>query len=164
MSETIEQLEGQVWNEPDDQWSQLILTCHELRKKPIDQFSVEDLRVMIEQNVGTEHLMPRALEMLERDPLVWDYHYPGELLHSVMHLPSSYWEIHPKHLKRALSIAELTLQRLEETWTTRREEARRLYGAELDEMGCREYPEGDLHHWAQGFISSHQAKLPGGYD
>lgn len=157
MSETIEKLEGDAWDDPGDHWSQLVVTCHKLRKKPIDQFSVEDLRVMISQNIGTEHLMPRALSLLERDPFVWDYHYPGELLQGVLHLPPAYWSTHPEHLVRVIPIAERTLQLLKETWAARREEARRLYWAKLDEEECQEPTEGELWRWAKTFLSNHQA-------
>lgn len=65
MSETIEKLEGVAWGEPEYD-SNLVTTCHQLRKKPIDEFGIEDLRVMIGQNIGTKHLMPRALKLLRR--------------------------------------------------------------------------------------------------
>ncbi len=47
MSEkTLEELEGVVWDEPDSA-SHLVTTCHALRRKPLGDFSVEDLRIMI---------------------------------------------------------------------------------------------------------------------
>jgi hypothetical protein len=48
MSNTIEQLEGQVWGESKYD-SHVVTNSHRLRKKPIDQFSAEDLRFMIGQ-------------------------------------------------------------------------------------------------------------------
>jgi len=156
MSETIEKLEGVAWDEPEYD-SYLVTTCHQLRKKPIDEFGVEDLRVMIGQNIGTEHLMPRALELLEQDPLIWDYHYPGELLQAVLNLPDSYWKSHPDHLNRTRPVAEQAIQKLKQIWAGRKENARRDYGAELDEEACRDHPEGDVLRWAQTFLSKHQA-------
>jgi CDI immunity proteins len=50
MEQTLEQLENEVWGEPEFH-SHLVLTCHSLRKKPIDQFTVEDLRIMLGQDV-----------------------------------------------------------------------------------------------------------------
>lgn len=152
---TIEELQGQVWEQPDFD-SSLVSTCHRLRKKPIGEFTVEDLRLMIGQNIGTEHLMPRALDMLDQDPFIWDYHYPGELLKSVLDLPEDYWREHPKQLEKTLSIAEVVLQELKEKWAERKEEARRLYGAQLDEEDCQEYPEGELWHWTRDFVTTHR--------
>ncbi len=63
MEQTLEQLENEVWGEPEYH-SHLVLTCHSLRKKPIDQFTVEDLRIMIGQNFGTKYSMPQALNII----------------------------------------------------------------------------------------------------
>ena len=90
MSKTIEELEGQIWGDPEYD-SYVVTNSHLLRNKPIDRFTVEDLRFMIGQNIGTAHLIPCALGVLERDPLAWDYHYPGELLAQVFRLPDEYW-------------------------------------------------------------------------
>jgi hypothetical protein len=40
---TLDELEGVVWGEPTFD-SYLVTTCHRLRTKPVDEFSVEDLR------------------------------------------------------------------------------------------------------------------------
>jgi hypothetical protein len=153
MSNTIEQLEGQIWGEPEYD-SHVVTNSHRLRKKPIDQFSVEDLRFMIGQNIGTRYLMPRALGLLEQNPVVEDYHYPGELLQSVLHLQEQYWRGHPAHLARALKVAESALRKLEEKWAERKAEARQLYGAELD---GKQYPEDEVEEWCNIFIRRHHA-------
>ena len=48
--------------------SYLVTTCHELRRKPIGTFSVEDLRIMIGQQIGVPWLLPIAVEVLEEEP------------------------------------------------------------------------------------------------
>jgi len=83
MAGTLEQIEGEVWPEPSFD-SHLVTTCHALRKKPIDQFTVEDLRIMIGQNFGVEHLFPYALKVLRSNPLVAGDFYEGDLLKSVL--------------------------------------------------------------------------------
>lgn len=50
---TVEQLEGNIWGELECR-SYLVTTCHRLRKKPIDQFNVEDVRIIIGQDIGNE--------------------------------------------------------------------------------------------------------------
>ena len=104
MAKTIEQLEGHSWGDPPELESNVVKTAHRLRRKPTDQFGVEDLRFMLGQNIGTQYLMPRALGLLEQNPLVGDYHYPGEVLSSMMSLPEAYWTEHPEHLARAIGV------------------------------------------------------------
>jgi hypothetical protein len=80
---TLEQLEGTIWPEPGFQ-SALVTTIHRLRKKPIAEFSVEDLRITIGQGIGLAHFVPRALEILEREPLAEGDYYSGDLLAAVI--------------------------------------------------------------------------------
>ena len=138
MADTIEKLEQEYWDEPKF-GSQLGTTCHELRKKPIGQFTASELRMMIGQKIGAQYLMPRALGILESSPLICATFLEGDLLQAVLRLPTEYWDNHPNHLARTLAV---TANVLEEIRTTRennkneeiRERARqlRLYGAKLD--------------------------------
>lgn len=80
---TLDELEGVVWGESN--WSSsLVETCHRLRKKPVDEFTVEDLRIMIGQAIGLPYLMPIAVTILESVPLAEGDYYPGDLLTSVV--------------------------------------------------------------------------------
>jgi len=81
--ETLEELEGVVWGDPECD-SHLLSTCHRLRRKPLDEFTAEDLRIMIGQGIGLPHLVPRALNLLEREPLAEGDCYPGDLLISLV--------------------------------------------------------------------------------
>lgn len=81
--DTLEKLEGAVWGEPEYD-SYLVLTCHHLRKKPVDEFTAEDLRIMIGQGLDLPFLMPRAIGLLEGEPLTRGDYYPGDLLASVI--------------------------------------------------------------------------------
>ncbi|WP_136658755.1 contact-dependent growth inhibition system immunity protein [Nitratireductor sp. XY-223] len=83
MSKTLEELEGDDWGEAED-GSPLVQTCHALRRKPLDQFSTEDLRVMIGQDIGLYHLLPRAIDVLRENPLASGDLYEGDLLVSVL--------------------------------------------------------------------------------
>lgn len=76
---TLEEIEQQVWPEPDFQ-SGLVECCHRLRKKPLVEFTPADFRVMIGQKISLPVLVPRAVALLEADPLLDAYYYPGDLL------------------------------------------------------------------------------------
>lgn len=64
---TLEQLESDVWP-PTDVHTNLIDTCHRLRKKPVEELSAGELRIMIGQKLGLRYLVPLALDLLENDP------------------------------------------------------------------------------------------------
>jgi hypothetical protein len=88
---TIEQLERDVWFDPEPGATFLVRRCTELRRKPLSEFTVEDLRIMLGQEVGVPVLLPRAVDVLVREPLAKGDFYPGDLLRSVMRLPDSAW-------------------------------------------------------------------------
>lgn len=111
-SKTLEELEGDAWDGPEFD-SYLVATCRRLRKKPIGEFAVEDLRVMIGQDIGTRFLVSLALDALETDPLAEGDFYPSDLLSALVGLPDAYWRQHADHRKRALSIVSRALDRLE---------------------------------------------------
>ena len=107
---TLDQLEGVVWGEPTFD-SYLVTTCHRLRTKPVDEFSVEDLRIMVGQKIGLTHLVSFAVAALERDPLAEGDHYPGDLLTSM--IGAAEWlQANPKWLVRVIHVAERALQEL----------------------------------------------------
>ena len=91
---TLDQLDPPAWGEPDFD-SGLVQTCHRLRRKPIGEFTVEDLRIMIGQKIGLRWLMPLALEVLERDPLAEGDFFPGDLLSSALRSPVEFWAEEP---------------------------------------------------------------------
>lgn len=80
---TLEQLEKDDWGDADaPTW--LVQECHRLRRKPIEEFTTENLRIMIGQNIGLEYLVPKALEVLRTDPLAAGDYYDGDLLKAVV--------------------------------------------------------------------------------
>lgn len=88
---TIEQLERDVWPEPEAGSTNLVRRCTELRRKPLPDFTVEDLRIMLGQEIAVPVLLPRAVDVLLRDPLAEGDFYPGDLLRNVLRLPNSAW-------------------------------------------------------------------------
>lgn len=53
---TIEELEKQNFGHPDEAPTNMVKRCLELCKVPLDQFTVEDLRLMIGQNFCLRYL------------------------------------------------------------------------------------------------------------
>ena len=78
-SKSLQQLERDDWGEPSYN-SYLVTTVHRLRRKPLTEFTVEDIRIMIGQGIGLPFLMALALKNLEQEPLAAGDLYPGDLL------------------------------------------------------------------------------------
>ena len=105
-TQSLQDLDGQDWGEATFP-SYLVRTCHALRRKPLRDFTVEDLRSMIGQNIGLEYLVPLALERLRRDPFAAGDFYPGDLLGSVLKMQSSFWKQRPDLRQAVESIVAL---------------------------------------------------------
>ncbi len=98
---TLTELEDKDWGPPTFD-SHLVATIHQLRHKPLDEFTVEDLRITIGQNVGLKHLLPIALERLNNDPFTEGDFYRGDLLNAVLGIKPSFWSDYPE-LRRMVS-------------------------------------------------------------
>ena len=105
---TLEVLEHDVWPAPNHD-SHLVCTCHALRKKPIGEFSVEDLRIMIGQRIGLRHLGPRALDVLEENPWAEGDFYPGDLLNSLARDAEEFLLTQPQLFERAKQIVRTAI-------------------------------------------------------
>ncbi|WDM21278.1 contact-dependent growth inhibition system immunity protein [Paenibacillus polymyxa] len=95
LNKTLEELEGEAWGEPEFT-SNLVLRCHELRRKPLKEFSVEDLRIMIGQNFSLAYLVPFALSLLAHTPFVGGDFYKGDLLVVTLRIGQDFWNANPE--------------------------------------------------------------------
>lgn len=99
---TLEQLEAKVWPEPDFN-SHLIATCYQLRKKRLGDLSVEDLRIMLGQSIGAKYLLPKAIEVLRKNPLAAGDFFEGDLLVAIARHPENISQLTPEHSKHLLA-------------------------------------------------------------
>ncbi|MGV9299575.1 contact-dependent growth inhibition system immunity protein [Amycolatopsis sp. NPDC003676] len=99
-AQSLQQIENSDWGDPPADATRLIETVHRLRRKPIGLLTAEDLRLLLGQNVGAPILVPRALALLEQDPLAEGDLFPGDLLASMLRVPPSHWHARPDHLER----------------------------------------------------------------
>ena len=108
---TLEELENVVWPDPEFD-SYLVTTCHRLRRKPIEDFTTEDLRIMIGQNLGLPFLLPKALIILEDNPLAEGDYFPGDLLTMVTLVKTLFFIQSPGTLARVLKVTKLAINLL----------------------------------------------------
>src|SRR3989337_2593731 len=99
--QTLDELEGVEWGPPTYD-SSLVTNVHGLRRVPLKQYRLEDLRLMIGQQVGVNYLVPRALDHLEAHPLASGDFYPGDVLAAVARLADAFWSTHRQLIPQAI--------------------------------------------------------------
>lgn len=117
-SKTIEQLERDIWDEPEID-TYLVTTIHELRKKPLREFTPEDVRINLGQRQSVEILMPIAIEMLEDDPLAMGDLFPGDLLTAIFRNDVSELKLNETQMGRFRMVLESALRILENDFEER---------------------------------------------
>ena len=101
---TIQQIDGENWADAKAGSTFLVRRCTALRRKPLAEFTVEDLRIMLGQKLAVPVLLPLALDALVENPLAAGDFYPGDLLFAVLRLPSSVWDTMPGERDRLFAI------------------------------------------------------------
>jgi CDI immunity proteins len=101
---SLQQLDGQDWGEPTYP-THLVRECHRLRRVPLRDFTAENLRIMIGQNIGLQYLVPLALELLCVDPFTEGDFYQGDLLQNVLRVEASFWQRRPDLRKETADVA-----------------------------------------------------------
>ncbi len=107
LNKSLQDLDGEDWGDPTFD-SHLVQECR-LRRVPLCEFQTEDLRIMIGQDIGLEHLVPLAIAKLSHNPLAEGDMYPGDLLANVLSANSEFWRAHPELHKQLIPIAEQAL-------------------------------------------------------
>ncbi|NBM20177.1 contact-dependent growth inhibition system immunity protein [Streptomyces sp. GC420] len=97
-SQSVEQLENDRWPEPPAGSTSLVTSVHALRRKPVGQLTVEELRRLIGQDVGLEWLLPLAVEILrETAPgQAGGGFYDDDLLTAVVTRSRAVWDREPE--------------------------------------------------------------------
>lgn len=114
---TLEKLENNYLGKAPANSSRLVATCYELRKKNLKEFTVEDLRIMIGQNMGLKHLIPVALEVLKDNLFAEGDYYEGDLLKSVLTSDKDYWKSNGALKKEVLNLMEKNIDAMENIGT-----------------------------------------------
>ena len=112
LSRTLEQLEATRWPDPPADSTPLVLKCHALRRVPVEQLSAGGLRTLIGQGIAVRILLPLAIEMLRRDPVLEADYYPGDLLVAVMRTPVTELQTVPGAMDTLHTLASVAKSRI----------------------------------------------------
>ena len=98
-NKSISELEGWRWEgsiPKRETHSGVECRFYELHTKPISDLEIDEIRFLIGQNSGLEHLVPYAISKLKEDILFEAEYYPGDLLCSVLQINNkpNYWITH----------------------------------------------------------------------
>jgi hypothetical protein len=93
---TLENLEKDYWGNAEN-GSHLVKRCHELRKVPLENFTTEDLRIMIGQGIGLNYLIPLALEVLTKDLFAEGDFFEGDLLKNILKIDTVFWDMNTNY-------------------------------------------------------------------
>jgi hypothetical protein len=104
-SRTLDELDPPAWGAASYD-SYLVRRCHELRRTPLRDFEVEDYRIMIGQQIALPILVPRAINILQANPLAEGDFYPGDLLKAVLGIEKPYWHAHVEQWQDVHEIAD----------------------------------------------------------
>jgi hypothetical protein len=91
-SRTIEEIEGFREPDPGPDATTLVQRCLTLRRKPLSEFTAEDLRIMLGQQIAVPILLPMAVTVLADNPFAEGDYYAGDLLEAVIRLPGAAWQ------------------------------------------------------------------------
>ncbi|MFJ3235827.1 contact-dependent growth inhibition system immunity protein [Streptomyces sp. NPDC086787] len=105
---SLEELERDRWPAPSADDTRLVATALALRRRPIGELTVEDMRLLIGQDIGLPHLLPLALEVLRDNPMAEGHMYEGDLLSAVLTRNPSVWA-ECSELSRELRVIVLKL-------------------------------------------------------
>jgi hypothetical protein len=89
---TVDEVDPPAWELPPPDATGLVVRCHELRRKRLDELTVEDLRLGIGQQIALAHLVPLAIGILRENPLAEGAYYRGDLLSAALHVDGAFWE------------------------------------------------------------------------
>ncbi|MER8029068.1 contact-dependent growth inhibition system immunity protein [Streptomyces bauhiniae] len=108
-SRSLEELEGVRWSDPPADSTSLVRSVHNLRKRPIKDLSVEDLRRLIGQNEGLRWLVPVALDYLRRTAPeeAETGFYDDDLLSAALDVKADFWQDSPdlaRHLNDTVNM------------------------------------------------------------
>jgi len=92
---SLDTLEKVNWGNPEYD-SYLVKTMDKLRSVPLNEYQIEDLRIMIGQNIGLKFIVPLALEQLEENLFAEGDFYEGDLLQATLNAESDFWELNPQ--------------------------------------------------------------------
>lgn len=88
---SIENLEKDYWGDVPQDQTGIIQRVYRLRKLPLDEFTIDDIRFLIIQHTGFPYILVLAIEFLKDNLYAEGNYYEGDLLSAVIAIKPDYW-------------------------------------------------------------------------
>ena len=108
---TLETLENDEWG-PDTYNSHLTSTIHQLRKKVLNDYTVEDIRITIGQQMGLPYLVLLAIDVLKENISAEGDLYEGDLLAAVLKINAKFWKDNSEYWNTVNSLIKTKKQKV----------------------------------------------------
>lgn len=108
----MQELEDKDDGLANNTYSNLVNKCLTLRRIPLIQFNIEDLRLMINQQQGLVYLVPLAIEILKDNVLAEGDLYEGDLLESVLNIDQGFWKQNNKLMSEIQKLIDTNIELL----------------------------------------------------
>ena len=103
--QNLQELEGKNWGDPESAPTPMVARRLRLRRTPLRALTGDDLRLLIDQKIGLEYVIPKALELLCGDAMVEVGLYRGDLLSALLRVDNNYWSQNPTEREWFASLA-----------------------------------------------------------
>ncbi|MEQ8469804.1 MAG: contact-dependent growth inhibition system immunity protein [Marinoscillum sp.] len=98
--------------------SHLVKAVNKLRTVPLNEYQIEDLRIMIQQNIGLQFLLPISIEQLKKNLFVEGDFYEGDLLQAVLNIEHNFWKKNPERWEEVNTLISGRADELEDEGIT----------------------------------------------
>lgn len=102
--QSLDELEGEAWGPAPEGSTTLVAKVHALRQEPVGELTADDLRLLIGQKISLPILLPRAIQLLKKEPLLEATFYPGDLLAALLRIGHEDWQINRELIGDVLGI------------------------------------------------------------
>lgn len=103
---SLQQIEKADWGDPETAPTGVIERVLMARRMPIGEMDLFYLRCLIGQDVGMQYLVPRAMDVIEVNPLEETRYYPGDLICSLLGCDPQFWINWPDLRDRLFEVIE----------------------------------------------------------
>lgn len=109
--ETYNALSGMPLQPLPERSTSVKVRLHAARQKPLNTLSTAEVRLLINRHEPKElpllpNLLALALDILDKEPLLHADYYPGDLLYTVLKLPTEFWHANPDLHQRLTALVQ----------------------------------------------------------
>lgn len=115
---TLSEIDKNIIPALPDNASGLIRNIYNLKDKKLNDYEVEDLRILIGQEIILPYLIPMAIDVLQENILAEGNFYEGDLLLAVLMTRAQYWKEHKNEAITLVNLCQINKALIDDFDTT----------------------------------------------